>query len=245
MNRTGDAQSPYLVFMLALSFFALTLLAVSAIFQLSVSTLKIVEYTDHVICILFFIDFVLSLLKAPNRFEYFYTWGWLDLISSLPTVGFLRVGRAARIFRILRVLRGVRSTKILADFILRKRAEGTFIAVGIITILFVMIASIGILHFETTPESNIKSVEDALWWSVTTVTTVGYGDRFPVTTEGRILAAALMTAGVGLFGTFSGFVASWFLKAESSPNSEEVESLKAQLQQLSEKLKNYNESHRA
>lgn len=61
---------------------------------------------------------------------------------------------------------------------------------------------------ETAPESNIKTAEDAIWWAFVTITTVGYGDRFPVTTEGRIIAALLMTAGVGLFGTFTGFIAS-------------------------------------
>jgi voltage-gated potassium channel len=64
---------------------------------------------------------------------------------------------------------------------------------------------------------------------------VGYGDRFPVTTEGRVLAALLMTAGVGLFGTLSGFVASWFLKAPAaaeSPSGSEVAELRAEVERL-------------
>ncbi|MDX2322088.1 MAG: potassium channel family protein, partial [Moritella sp.] len=59
--------------------------------------------------------------------------------------------------------------------------------------------------------SNINTGIDALWWAFVTITTVGYGDYYPVTTGGRIIAALLMTAGVGLFGTFTGFISSWFV----------------------------------
>ena len=70
------------------------------------------------------------------------------------------------------------------------------------------------------PDANIKTAEDALWWSYVTITTVGNGDRFPVTTGGRIIGTLLMTAGVGLFGTFTAFVSSWFLKGQVLTNSD-------------------------
>lgn len=76
--------------------------------------------------------------------------------------------------------------------------------------------SISILQFETAPESNIKTAEDAIWWAFVTITTVGYGDRYPVTTEGRIIAAFLMITGVALFGTFTGFIAAWFMCDKSN-----------------------------
>ncbi len=58
---------------------------------------------------------------------------------------------------------------------------------------------------------------------------VGYGDRFPVTSEGRVVAALLMTAGIGLFGTFSGFVASWFLRPSEEQQDDEFRALRAEL----------------
>ena len=79
----------------------------------------------------------------------------------------------------------------------------------------VIFSSIAILQVEDTTNSNIKTAEDAIWWAYVTVTTVGYGDKFPVTTEGRIIAAALMTVGVGLFGTFTGFLASYFVSDQN------------------------------
>jgi voltage-gated potassium channel len=78
----------------------------------------------------------------------------------------------------------------------------------------ILFASVTILELEDTPDANIKTAEDAIWWAYATITTVGYGDKYPVTTGGRIIAAMLMTTGVGLFGTFTAYVSSWFVKGK-------------------------------
>jgi voltage-gated potassium channel len=85
----------------------------------------------------------------------------------------------------------------------------------------VIFSSIAILQVEHAPNSNIKTAEDALWWSYVTITTVGYGDKYPVTTEGRIIAVFLMTIGVGLFGTFTAFLASWFIEETKKEHRKE------------------------
>ena len=76
--------------------------------------------------------------------------------------------------------------------------------------------------------ANIQTPGDALWWAMTTITTVGYGDRYPVTPEGRVVAAMLMTVGVGCFGVFTGLVASWFL-APASDSADELARIRGQL----------------
>ena len=232
-------DGPYLLFMLALSLLALGLLGAGVLLPLDPDESRLLAYADNAVCVLFLLDFFVTLARAENRWKYFVTWGWIDLLSSIPAVEALRVGRTARVLRILRVLRGVRSAKVLAEVLLRRRAEGAFLAVCLVSILLVFTGSVAILHFETAPESNIKGPEDALWWAVVTLTTVGYGDRFPVTSEGRVLAALLMTAGVGLFGTLSGFVASWFLKAPAAPESSsdpDVAALRAEVERLRAEL---------
>lgn len=137
--------------------------------------------------------------------------GWIDFISSIPTFEFLRYGRLIRIFRILRVLRAFRSLRFIAGHVFKNRTQGTFATVSLIAVLMIIFGSIAILQVEQEPNCNIKSAEDAIWWAFVTITTVGYGDKYPITTEGRIIAAFLMITGVGLFGTFTGFIAAWFM----------------------------------
>ena len=95
------------------------------------------------------------------------------------------------------------------------------------------------LHFEGKAEgSNIKTVEDAVWWSLVTITTVGYGDRFPVTTEGRLLAVVLMFAGAGLVGTFSAFLASWFIGGIEQEQKLETEGLRQEIEAMRQEIRN-------
>ena len=208
----------YQLFMLVLCLYALGVLAAQSVVRLSPQTRGVLDYADYIVCTLFFLDFVISLVRAPNRWRYFAAWGWLDLLSSIPTIDVARWGRAARVLRIFRVLRGLRATKLIATLVLRRRAQSSFLAASLVAILLIVFCSIAVLHFETDAEANITTAEDAVWWAFATITTVGYGDRYPVTSEGGFIAAILMCAGVGLFGTFSGFLAAWFIGSQADPD---------------------------
>jgi voltage-gated potassium channel len=165
---------------------------------------------DNLICIVFLADFGGRFYKAENKVV-FMKWGWIDLVSSIPTFDFLRVGRGLRLVRLIRILRAFKSTKHLVEHVFKDRTKGALTSAAIIAVLMILFSSVSILQVEVDPLSNIRTAEDALWWSYVTITTVGYGDLYPVTSEGRIIAAALMTVGVGLFGTFTAFLASWFV----------------------------------
>jgi voltage-gated potassium channel len=222
--------------MLMLCLFALITLAADTVVPLAPSTRDILRYADTAVCGVFFLDFLIQLARARSRWEYFVRWGWIDLLSSIPMVDALRVGRAARIMRILRVLRGMRSTKLMAEFVLGRRSQGAFLAATLVSLLLVVFASVAILQFEQVQGANITTAQDAVWWAVVTLTTVGYGDRYPVTGEGRVVAGLLMVAGVGLFGTFSGYVASWFLAPSEQRKVSEVSELRAEIVALRELL---------
>src|SRR6266542_4851019 len=117
-------ESPsYQLFMLALCVYTLLVLASQALLPSEGQTRLRLEYADTGICGVFLLDFLICFYRAENRWQYFWTWGWLDLASSIPTIGLARWGRAARAARIFRVLRGVRATKILGSLILAQRTE--------------------------------------------------------------------------------------------------------------------------
>ncbi len=137
-------------------------------------------------------------------------------------------------FRIIRVLRGLKAAKILATFALEKRAESALWATLLVSILVTIFGSIAILHLETSLEANIHTAPDALWWSFVTLTTVGYGDHFPVTSSGRVLAAVLMITGIGLFGTFTAYVASLFISPEETNQQEQISALHEDVRKLRE-----------
>jgi voltage-gated potassium channel len=223
---------PYELFMLILSLFALAAMATNTFNLINDEGQIILEWADIFVCMLFFTDFFISLYRAPKRLRYFFTWGWIDLLSSIPTIDILRWGRVARILRVFRVLRALKAAKIITAFILDRRGESAFLAATLLSILLVTFSSIAILQLETALDSNIKGPGDAVWWSLVTLTTVGYGDRFPVTDAGRIIGVILMVAGVGLFGTLSGFIASWFLSPTQKKEESEIGLLRSEIAEL-------------
>ena len=213
-SNPSERLSPLNIIILALSAYVLLALLVYTIFVLPTEISRLLQIVDVFVCCIFLLDFMIRFYRAEKKLE-FMKWGWIDLVSSIPTIDFLRTGRALRLIRLLRILKAFRSTKNLVNHMFKNKAEGTFTSVGVIALLLVIFSALAILQVEDDPNSNIKTAEDALWWAYVTITTLGYGDRFPVTTEGRLIASLLMTAGVGLFGTFAGYISSLFIQTNS------------------------------
>ena len=201
------------VTVIVLSVYVLVMLLIEAFVPLPSEVSRLLLYIDDGICVVFLWDFVVRFRRAPRKLE-FMKWGWIDLLSSIPTAHLLHAGRAVRLLRLLRVLRAFRSMRHLIRHLYHSRVHGTFQSVLLIAMILVIFSSIVILEVETASNSNIKTAEDALWWSYVTITTIGYGDYYPVTTAGRLVAMVLMTAGVGLFGTFTAYVAAWFAQGD-------------------------------
>lgn len=207
----GNSLNYLNILVLVLSFYVLLSLLVDTFFKLPVQISRLLQLLDDSICVFFLLEFSIRFYQAKNKWKFMH-WGWIDLVASIPTFSFLRVGRALRLIRLLRILRAFRSMKHFVNHLFHNRAYGAFTTISVIAALMVIFSSIAILQVEHAPNSNIKTAEDAIWWAWGTITAVGYGDLYPVTTEGRIIASFLMIAGVGLIGIFTGFVASWFLE---------------------------------
>jgi voltage-gated potassium channel len=240
MNGTGATNSEkvglFQIVILILSIVVLGALGTDAAFKLPKQVSDILQTLDTLVCVLLLIDFGVRFYKAESKLA-FMKWGWIDLIASIPNVPILRVGRFVRILRIIRLLRAIRATHKITSLLFKNRLQTGAASVALTAFLLVMFCSIGILICEQqNPDANIKTAGDAIWWSVATITTVGYGDVYPVTAEGRILAMVLMISGIGLFGTLSGLAASFFLGSRQQTIVHEESKILARLERLEEKI---------
>lgn len=160
---------------------------------------------------IFIVDFLYRFFTAPAKRAYFFRdFGWADLLASVPLaeLKFLRIFRLARVYRLLRALGG----REVARSLVRDRAGSALLTLLLMGILVLQFGSLEILYLEQdAPGANITSASDALWYTIVTISTVGYGDQFPVTNAGRIMGAVIIVIGVGIFGTFTGYLANFFL----------------------------------
>ncbi len=209
MNKTKNI-SLFDLLIIVLSIYVLFALMITTFFNVSYEIKKLIDMLDNAICVVFLFDFFRGLYHAENKWK-FMRWGWVDLVSSIPALEIFRAGRFFRLIRLLRVLRAFRSTTLLIKYVFKSKIKGTMISVSIITVLLIIFSSISVLIVENNPASTIKTANDALWWTIETITSVGYGDMYPVTIEGRIIGSILMISGVGIFGVFTAYVASLFV----------------------------------
>lgn len=210
---TDPKATSYRLFILCVSVVSLLVIAAMMLMPMEKETFRLLAWIDIVACAIFFSDFLYQLFKAESKSRYFFTWGWVDLLASIPSIDAFRWGRAARLVRIAQLLRGIRSGRNLVRILAHYRRRSAGAVTALVAFLSLTIGSMAMLHFELGVEdSNIRTAEDAIWWSWVTITTVGYGDYTPITTGGRIVAMVLMVVGVGLFSSMSGLIASWLLQ---------------------------------
>jgi voltage-gated potassium channel len=169
----------------------------------------VVQIMDVALTIVFLLDFTQRLFRAPTKRGYFFgERGYFDLLGSLP---YLKVFRIFRVIRLIRIVRGIGIRPILRWF-RENRAEGALYVVLTAVFLMVEFAALMIVPIESGAQgANITTGGDGLWWAIVTMTTVGYGDEYPVTPAGRVVGVFVMLIGVSLVGTLSGYLANAFL----------------------------------
>lgn len=225
----GERWAGYDAIILAFSLVAIGMLVLGVAVELGPSSQSILAYADTAVCLVFLVDFAINLIRAENRWRYLLTWGWLDLLSAIPVIDAARWGRAARMVRILRVIRGIKATHMIAALLFRQRSLNTVMAGAFVAILAIFASSFAILAFEEAGGGNILTADDAVWWAICTVTTVGYGDLYPITWEGRVVAFFLMVTGAATFGTLAGLLASWFMGTDSAAEQSELRDLREEV----------------
>lgn len=190
---------------------------IALLFTDNLQSRQVIYIVDSFISAFLLVDFFYRLYRAPDRWHYFTRYyGWLVLIGSLP-VPLLRVARLIATGLAYRKYRRSDFQE-MGRFAIERRAQSTLLSVSLLAIVVLEISSIAMLNVEqAAANANIQTGSDALWWAYVTVATVGYGDRFPVTNQGRIVGVFVMTVGLGLFSALTGFVADWFRQSKGRP----------------------------
>lgn len=201
-------QEAYQPFLFVLAVIVLVNLIVETVFIVNPNYYYISKIINKIISVFFLADIFYRFSQAENKIK-FIKLNLFDLIISLPFYH----------FKWQVVAYGLRSLKIILEFVLFRihNALKSILTIGAALIVF---SSIAILPFEEhNPAANIHNIKDSFWWSLCTVTTVGYGDKFPLSDGGRVVAAILMFTGIGLYGSVFGYCANFFSDREKAKNN--------------------------
>ena len=205
LNSTKDTPKPMSLLSLILSFLALFVISGLLFAPIDNESKQVLIGLDFIICSVFLFQLTIDLFRAENKTSYLKI-HWIDFLASIPMVEPLRF---ARIFQILRVILVLRSSKRIFRELFRNRKETTLASIILLLVLLLTIGAGTILLLEhKDPAANITTGQDALWWAFVTISTVGYGDHYPVTSSGKLIASLVIICGVGVFGMISGLITS-------------------------------------
>jgi voltage-gated potassium channel len=224
-EQTKDKElksTGYELFILLLSLVSILNMAVvflSAFVLFDQDTMDVVAIIDAVLTLFFLFDFCYRFFTAASKSAYFFKkWGWADLLACIPMF------RIFRIFRIVRAVRLMRTfgVKNMINEVINNRAGSALYITIFSIIVLAEFAAVYVLKAEGhNPNANITTGGDAVWWVFVTITTVGYGDKFPTTGTGRTLGVIVMFCGIALIGVLTSFLASFFV-AQPKKKEEEL-----------------------
>jgi len=220
--RYGRAVALGLQFLIIVSVISV---AVETLPNLSQNQQDFLFYEERIIISAFIVEYVLRIYSAEKRLSYIISfWGLIDLVAILPALLSVGVdGRSLRVVRLLRVFRLLKIARYTTalDRLVRafKSVRDEFIIFTAMSMVLLYICAVGIYYFEheTQPEA-FPSIVHSLWWAIATLTTVGYGDVYPVTAGGRAFTFIILVVGLALVAIPSGLLASALMtdKAEDS-----------------------------
>ena len=193
--------------------------------------LKILAALELTFISIFTFEYILRYLVAERKTKFVFSfWGIIDLLAILPfylvnlgfTYNFIML-RAFRLLRLVRILKLGRYSKSLSRMTLAiKIARYDLLLALATTAIMLLVASFGIYQFENPAQPDkFSSVFESLWWALATLTTVGYGDIYPITLEGRIFTGVILMIGLGIVALPAGIIASSLTEARKQQNKKD------------------------
>jgi hypothetical protein len=214
-RRSELKSTGYEIFIGILSILSILNLILALLFQ-EKSLDTVLGVMNALFSLIFLIDFTYRILTAPSAAAYFFKhFGWADLLASLPfpQLKILRIFRLIRVYRLLRDV-GIRA---IGRTLIKDRAGSALYVLLLMGIFVLQFGSLTMLALEQDADgANITTASDAIWYTIVTISTVGYGDQYPVTDLGRLCGSVIIIVGVGIFGTFTGYLATVFLSPQKT-----------------------------
>lgn len=202
--------------MVFLSLISVFLLFFEVLSAHSPQQMRALDAADLVIAIIFFGEFWIRFFKAGDK-KLFLRKHWWELLASIPipstTTQALRGLNVLRLIRVIRLLRLLRLKVVLAASS-RFTEKTHLIYISVVAGLVLMSAALGFHYMEAGVNPNVHSLWDSFWWTVVTITTVGYGDIYPVTTGGRIIAIFLMLGGIACFSAITATISAYIISKQ-------------------------------
>ena len=222
-QKTDEAPrqrlNPWDWLVLVVAVVSLLLVLLETFLHIPPGVLSVLRTVDTFSCVIFLID-VFVRWKRERWSANYWRWAWIDVLASIPFEPAFRSLQAIRIYRFIRLIRVLKKLSTLTS---GTSLNEKLLALPGIALVMVFFTTMLMVEVErNAPNATIKTGGDALWWALTTVTTVGYGDTYPVTTEGRIIAAVMMLIGIALFGSMSAIVTSKLILPKETRDHEEL-----------------------
>lgn len=208
--------------------FSLVSFSIETLPDNSKETKALLSIFEYICVIIFSIEYVFRIYVAENRLKYIFSfYGLIDLLSILPfyltsTID-LRAFRIFRIFRIFRAFKLIRYNKALRRFsIAFTIIKEEVILFFMVTLILVFLSASGIYFFENEAQPEVfSSLFSSLWWAIVTLTTVGYGDVYPITVGGKVFTFFILILGIGVVTIPAGLVATALTKARTLEEKED------------------------
>ena len=221
----GRVFDGFIFFLIILSLFTFSLETLPG---LTDEQREYLHYSEIVISILFTIEYVLRIVTAEKKTSYIFSfYGFIDLMAILPFY-LVFLGVDLYVIRALRVLRIVKLTRYSVAMIRLGKAfaiaKGEVVVFLLATLVLLYLAAVGVYIFESRAQpENFVSVFDGMWWAVASLTTVGYGDIYPVTMGGKLFTFIVLIFGLGIVAAPAGIISSALTQVRSQEKEEERE----------------------